>query len=189
MNDGIDQPLVSGSSIFQPNWHHTVMVGASVDDEGCVFLVRRVHQNLVVSREGIHEIEHLMAGRGVNQQIYARKRIAVFRASSVEVGVVDTKSPFTIIFTNQNHIRQPSGIVHICDKLCLKELIYFRSNKVIALRVKDTLLLADGSEMELNVETVGDEGGVNTWHVGVGLGKYVVVLNQKGGEVGLGLGG
>ena len=43
--------------------------------------------------------------------------------------------------------------------------------------------------MGRNAEAMRYEGGVNTWHVRVGLGKYFVVLNQEGGEVGLGLGG
>ena len=64
VKDGIDQPLVSGPGILQPKWQHTIMVGASVGDEGGVLLVRWVHQDLVVSREGIHETEHLMTGRG-----------------------------------------------------------------------------------------------------------------------------
>ena len=80
------------------------MVAASVGNEGGVFTIRWVHQNLVIPREGIHEAEHLMTGRGVNKQIYAGERIAVFGASSVEVGVVDTESPFTIVLTDQDDV-------------------------------------------------------------------------------------
>ena len=68
----------------------------------------------------------------------------------VKVGVVDIESSFTIVITNQNHIRQPSRIVHISDELCLKKFVYFRSNKVITFRVTNALLLADRSEMGLN---------------------------------------
>ena len=85
MEGSIDQPLVGGPSIFQSKWHHLVMVGASVDNEGDVFPIRWMHQNLVIPREGIHEAEHLVTSRGVDQQIYAGKRITVFGASSVEV--------------------------------------------------------------------------------------------------------
>ena len=67
-------------------------------------LISLMHGNLMVACKGIHEAEHLMIGRGVNQQINARKRVAVFGASSVEVGVVDTESPFTIVLMDQDHV-------------------------------------------------------------------------------------
>ena len=63
--------------------------------------IRCVHQDLVVPGEGIHEAEHLMTGRGVDQQIYARQRIVVLGASSVQVRVIDTESPFAIVLADE----------------------------------------------------------------------------------------
>ena len=80
------------------------MVGASVCSEGGMFPIRWVHQNLVIPRESIHETEHLVTGRGVDQQIYTGEGIAFFGASSVEGGVVDTKAPFTVVLTDQDHV-------------------------------------------------------------------------------------
>ena len=83
MENDIDQLLVGGPSILQSEWYHAVVVGTSVGNVGCMLLIGRVHQDLVVPRESIHEAEHLMIGCGVDQLIYAGKRIAVFGTSSV----------------------------------------------------------------------------------------------------------
>ena len=104
MEDGIDQTLSGGPCVLQSEWHYSVMVGTSVGDEGCMFPIGRVHENLVVAGESIHEAEHLMTGRGINQQIYAGQRIAVFGASSVQVRVIDTKSPFAIVLADEDHV-------------------------------------------------------------------------------------
>lgn len=85
VKDDINQPLVSYSGIFQSEWHNTVVVSSSVCNEGGVFLVSRVHQNLIVAGEGVHETEHLMFGSGVDKQIYAGEGITIFRASSIKV--------------------------------------------------------------------------------------------------------
>ena len=104
MENGIDQPLVGGPSVLQSEWHYLVMVGTSVGDEGCMFSIGRVHQDLVVARERIHEAEHLMTSRGIDQQIYAGQRIAVFGTSSVQVRVIDIESPFAIVLADEDHV-------------------------------------------------------------------------------------
>ena len=124
-----------------------------------------MHQDLVVPREGIHETEHLMTGCGVDQQIYAEKEVAVFGAGSVQVRVIDTESPFSIVFANEDHVGQPSRVVHIFDELGLEELVNFCGYKSVALRVENALLLAVGSKVGFDAEAMGYEGGVNAWHV------------------------
>ena len=133
------------------------MVSSPVGDEGGVFLVKRVHQNLVVPREGIHEVEHLMTGRGVDQQIYTGKGVAVFGTSSVQVRVVDTEPPFAIVFSDEDHIGQPPRIVHIFDKLGFEEFVNFGGYKGVALRMENALLLVVSSEMGFNAEAMGYE--------------------------------
>ena len=50
-----------------------------------------------------------MADSGVDKQIYMGERITIFGASSVKVGVIDVESSFSVIFMDQDYIRQPSG--------------------------------------------------------------------------------
>ena len=124
-----------------------------------------MHQDLVVPREGIHEAEHLMTGRGVDQQIYAGKGVVVFGASSVQVRVIDTEPPFAIVFANEDHVGQPPRVVHIFDELGLEELVNFCSYKSVTLRMENALLLVVGSKVGFDAEAMGYEGGVNAWHV------------------------
>ena len=135
-----------------------------------------MHQDLVVPREGIHEAEHLMTGRGVDQQIYGGNGVAVFGASSVQVRVIDTELPFAIVFADEDHVRQPSRVVHIFDELSLEELVNFCSYKSVALWMENALLLAVGSKMGFDAKAMGYEGGVDAWHVRMSPGEYISVL-------------
>ena len=101
-----------------------------------MFPIGRMHQDLVIPRESIHEAEHLMTGGGVDQQIYAREGVTVFRTCSVQVRVVDTKPPFAIVFSDEDHIGQPPRIVHIFDELGLEEFVNFGGYKGVALRME-----------------------------------------------------
>ena len=47
------QPLIGSPNIFQAERHHIVTVESMGNDERCLFRVRGVYGNLVVSREGI----------------------------------------------------------------------------------------------------------------------------------------
>ena len=49
------QPLISGASIFEPEWHDSVAIEAVWCYECCFFLVSRGYGDLVISEEGIQE--------------------------------------------------------------------------------------------------------------------------------------
>lgn len=53
----VDQLLISGSYIFQIKKHYLVVINIFINYEGCVLLILGCHPNLVVAREGIHEVE------------------------------------------------------------------------------------------------------------------------------------
>ena len=66
-----------------------------------------VHADLVVTGEGVHETEKFMAGCGVHDEVDPWQREAVFWACFVDVGEVDTESPFTIHFFDEDYVSQP----------------------------------------------------------------------------------
>jgi hypothetical protein len=89
---------------------------ASVDDEGCLLLVGLIHMYLVVSRESIHEGEELMHRCRVYKESNLGQWKTVLGVCFVEIGEIDTHSPFFAGLFDQNDIGQPFWIVCFSDK-------------------------------------------------------------------------
>ena len=120
--DPVDQPLESGTGILQAEGHHLVTIQTFVGDKGRLLLILRIHSNLVVAGESIHETQQLVAGSSVDQLINLREREAIFWASLVEVCIVDADPPLAASFLHHYHIGQPLGIAGLSDEPCLEEL-------------------------------------------------------------------
>ena len=65
----IDESLISGASVFQPERHSGVAEDAKVDNEGCLLHIIGMHSGLVVSRVHIQEAQDLIAHDGVDKLI------------------------------------------------------------------------------------------------------------------------
>ena len=74
----VHQPLIGGSCVLDPKWHHTITIGSLRCDERGLFLVFWVHADLVVAGEGIHKTEEFMAGSGIHDEVDSRQRENVF---------------------------------------------------------------------------------------------------------------
>uniref|UniRef100_A0A0D3CG99 Uncharacterized protein n=1 Tax=Brassica oleracea var. oleracea TaxID=109376 RepID=A0A0D3CG99_BRAOL len=55
--------LVGCSGVLQTERHDLIAVRSLICDEGCLLAIIRVHHYLIVSREGVHEGQHLVSGR------------------------------------------------------------------------------------------------------------------------------
>jgi hypothetical protein len=104
-------------------WHDLVAIQASIGDERRLFLIFRVHEDLVVARKCIHKVEQLVPGGRVDQCIDAWEREAVFWTGLVEVSEVYKYPPLFVGFLHHDYIRQPVGVVDFLDELCLQELL------------------------------------------------------------------
>ena len=49
------QPLISGPCILQSEGHHIIEIQSVGHDEGCLFCIRGVQKDLVVSRESVQK--------------------------------------------------------------------------------------------------------------------------------------
>ena len=119
------QPLIASSeqdsfhcasSIFQSERHHIIIVESMGCDEICLFRIRGVHGDLVVSRESVQERQYTVPCQSVHNLIYAWQREAVLWTGIIEVRVIHTNSPFTPLFRNNHHVGQPFGVFNGSDK-------------------------------------------------------------------------
>ena len=84
-------------------------------------MVVGVHSDLIITRESDHEVEELVANSGVHYELNSGQGKAIFRASPVNIGKVNAKSPFAIYLLDENHISQPVMIVYFSDSSSLEE--------------------------------------------------------------------
>ena len=117
----VHQPLIGGSCILESEWHHTITTGSLRCDERGLFLAVWVHTDLVIAGEGVHKTEMFMAGCGVHDEVDPWQREAVLWACFVDVGEVNTESPFAICCFDEYFVSQPLWILHLPDRSCLKE--------------------------------------------------------------------
>ena len=87
-------------------WHH----------EGCFLFIWLEHEDLVVLGECVYKGEHPMSGSEVNYLINLGQRKTILRASVVQIGVINTDSPFFTFLQNNHHVRQPIQIFNFPDK-------------------------------------------------------------------------
>ena len=73
-------------------------------NEGGLLLVTRIHPDLVVARESVHEAKELMARGGIYYKVDPRQGKTVFRAGSINVSEVNAESPFSIFLFDENHV-------------------------------------------------------------------------------------
>jgi hypothetical protein len=92
----VDQPLVGSFSILEFESHHLVAVQSPVGDKGSLLLINSMHVNLIVPREGAHEVEELVSRGGVNKYIHPGKGKAIFGTCFVQVGEVNPHPPFVV---------------------------------------------------------------------------------------------
>ncbi|KAI5324121.1 hypothetical protein L3X38_033194 [Prunus dulcis] len=118
LKDLIHEPLVGCSGVLQPKGHDLVAVGPSLDDERDLRLVILMHQDLMIARVGVHEAEQLIARSGIHELVNSRQWEVVFRACFIEVGVIDTDSPFALfLFRHQNNVGQPLRVGDLFNDL------------------------------------------------------------------------
>ena len=72
-------------------------------------MIVRVQWNLMVAEVGFEEGEEVAAGRGVDHLVDSWQGERVIGAGLVEVGVIDTHSPFLVLLDHEDWIGQPFG--------------------------------------------------------------------------------
>ena len=106
-------------------------------------LGRWVHTDLVVAREGVHEVEEFVTGCSVYYEINPRQGEDILWASPVDVCEIDAKPPLTICFFDESNVGQPFWVLYFSDFLCLKELTNLFIDRLLSLWGKTPSHLLD----------------------------------------------
>ena len=92
----VHKPLVRCPCILQTEGHDFVTIQASIGDKQGLLLIFRMYEDLVVTRDCIHEAEQFIPGCRVNQGINAWEGEAVIWTGFVEVSEVYSHSPLSV---------------------------------------------------------------------------------------------
>ena len=84
--------------VLESEGHGGIAVCTKRHDERCLDLVVFLEGYLVIARVTIEEEEQFATGGGVYNLIYPRQTEGVFRAVFVKISVINTHSPFFILF-------------------------------------------------------------------------------------------
>ena len=86
-------------------------------------MVVRVHSDLIITRESVHEAKELVASSGVHYEIDPGQGKAIFQASPINIAKVNAKSSFSVCLLDENHISQPVGIIYFSNSSGLEEFV------------------------------------------------------------------
>ena len=103
----------------------------------------------------------------------------VFWACFVDVGEVDTESPFTICFFDEYYVSQPLWILHLPDRSCLKEFADLLVDGFFSIWREAPPFLLNRFEGRVGVQPMSDYCRVNSSHVCLLPCEDVSVLSQK----------
>ena len=142
-------------------------------------MVVRVHADLVVAGEGVHETEKFMADCGVHDEVDPWQREAIFWACFVYVSEVDTESPLAICFFDEYNASQPLRMLDLPDRSCLEEFTDLLVDGFLPFWREAPQLFLDRFEGWAGVQPMSDYCRVNSSHVCLLPCKDVSILSQK----------
>ena len=90
--------------VLEPEGHGGVVVCTEGRDERHLDRVFFLEGHLVIAGGTVEEGEQFAASGGVYNLVYPRQTEGVFRAVFVKISVINTHSPFFILFLNKNRV-------------------------------------------------------------------------------------
>ena len=128
-------------------------------------MVAGVHSDLIITRESIHKAEEFVASSGIHYEVDSGQGKAIFQASPINIGKVNTELPLAICLLDMNHISQPVGIVYFLDSSGLEEFSNLLVDRLLPFWGKTSSFMFDRFEGGNDILVVGDNCWVNSSHV------------------------
>ena len=117
-----------------------------------------------------------MASSGIHYEVDPRQGKAIFRASPINIGEVNAESPLAICLLDENHISQPVGIIYFSDSSGLEEFVDLFVYRLLPFWGETSSFLFNGFEEGTDIQLVGDNLWVNSFHVFLLPSEYFNIL-------------
>ena len=96
--------MISHPDVLESKGHGGVAICNEGCDERRPDLIFFLEGDLVIAGVTVKEGEQFIAGGGVYNLVYPRQAKGVFRAVFVNISIINTHSPFFILFSNKNRV-------------------------------------------------------------------------------------
>ena len=117
-----------------------------------------------------------MTSCGVHYKVNPRLGKTVFRTGSVNIGKVNTESPFVVCLFDKDYISEPVRVFYFSDSFGLKEFFNLFVNRLLSFWGETPSFLFDGFEEEANVQLMCDYCEVNSSRILLLPSEYVYIL-------------
>ena len=97
----------------------------------------------------------------------------------IEVNVVYTFALLTTLFRYHHHIGQPFWVLYLPYKTCCSEIVYFRLNDLMSIRVESPHLLPYWLGIGEDVQFVRSHRWIYPNHIRVSSDEYINVVQQR----------
>jgi len=136
-----------------------------------MLLIVRVHLDLIVSRESIHERHPFKPARIVDHDIHDRKREFIFKTSFILITKINANPDLTILLGDGDNISYPIRVLLFPDEIRVYKFFDFRLNCFHNLWAKLSSLLLDGLYIRINVEAMHSQLRIKP--------KYILIVSSK----------
>ena len=100
----------------------------------------------------------------------------------VEIGIIDTHSPFFILFQYKDGINYPLWVDYFFNESCREEFSYFPFDSLPFIRGKTTKMLFLGYSLWEHIKAMLDQLLGHPWHIRWFPCEYVSVSPQEADE-------
>ena len=110
----VHESLVSCAGVFEAEGHYPVAIGPAISNERSLLAIVGIHQNLIVTREGIHERQKFIAHCCFYQSIDVWQRENILWTGLVQIGKVHADSPLPVFLFDNYRVSEPVWISYFC---------------------------------------------------------------------------
>ena len=144
-----------------------------------MLLIVRIHFDLIISRESIHQRHPLKPTRVVDHDIRDWKGKLSFRTRLIYITKINANPNLLIFLGNGDDIGYSIRVLFLPDETRVYKLFYFRLDCFHDFWTKSSLLLLDRFRIRIDVETMHNHLRIKPRHILVVPREYIYILSHK----------
>ena len=128
----VDESLISGASTLKTEQHYLVAVSVAVSNKCSFLLIIRVHHDLIIPEECVHEGHEFVPSCCFDQAIDVWQWEAIIWTCLIEIGEIDAHLPLSVFLFDNDWVSEPVRISHLCYGSDYEEFYYLVVNRTCA---------------------------------------------------------
>jgi hypothetical protein len=135
--------------------------------------------NLIIPRKYIHEIKYLTTCTFIDDLVNKWGSKIVFQAIFFQVTKLHTYADRTLLLFDKNKVRYPFHKFHRIDETNFDDFLYLSLYRPCLARIDGEKLVPDRLNIRVSCDIMFKDMWINSLHLLIRLGKYVVELFKE----------